>query len=152
MSSYLKPLQPITSTMPMLISIDFLQLERPSGVCECIMVIFGNFIRFAQSYPTKKHCKTAAERLFNNLFLSFGFAETILSDQGRKCEKKVAPLSGKTLRCSTIMNDTTPSTVQWANWEVQQDLTVDDEKLCKEGKIMLERLRESDDACLQLYT
>ena len=85
------PLKPITSTMPMeLISIDFLHLEQSRGGCEYILVIVDNFTRFAQAYPTKKNtAKTAADRLFNDFFLRFGFAEKILHDQGRKFENKL---------------------------------------------------------------
>ena len=85
------PLQNIASTMPLeLISIDFLHLERSIGGYEYILVIVDNFTRFAQAYPTRnKEAKTAADKLFNDFFLRFGFSDKILLDQGKEFENKL---------------------------------------------------------------
>ena len=85
------PLEPITSTAPFqLVSMDFAHLEPRSGGYQYILVIMDYFTRFAQAYATRdKSAKTAADRLYNDFIMRFGFPETIHHDQGGEFENKL---------------------------------------------------------------
>ena len=85
------PLQPTISTAPFqLVSMDCVHLEPSSGGYQYILVIMDHYNRFAQAYAIRdKSAKTAADKLYNDFIMRFGFPETIHHDQGGEFENKL---------------------------------------------------------------
>ena len=85
------PLVNIDSTEPFeIIAIDFLHLDKCKGGYEYVLIVIDHFTRFAQAYATKnKTGKTAANAIFNDFILNFGFPNRIHHDQGGEFNNKM---------------------------------------------------------------
>ena len=115
-----EPLHPIETTLLFqLVSIHFLHLEKRKGGFEYILVIMDYFMRFAQAYPTRdKSAKTAAQKVYNDFILQFGYPQTIHHDQGGEFENKLLPTRSN-LRHYSLANYTLPSAREWTRGTFQ---------------------------------
>ena len=84
-------LVPINSTHPFeMIAIDFMHLDKAKGGYEYVMIVSDHFTKFTQAYATKKKSsKAAAEKLFNEFILQYGFPERIHHDRGQEFNSKL---------------------------------------------------------------
>ena len=78
------PLVPIEATYPFeIVAIDFLHLDKSKGGYEYVLIVSDHFTRFTQAYATRtKSSKAAADKLFNEFILQFGFPKRIHHDRG----------------------------------------------------------------------
>ena len=85
------PLVPIHATFPFeFVSLDYIHLDKSKKGYEFALVVIDHFTRFAQIYPTRKNDGiSAADKLFNEFMLHYGFAVRIHTDQGREFENKL---------------------------------------------------------------
>ena len=80
------PLVTIKSTYPLqMVSLDYMLLDRAKGGYEYALVCIDHFTRYVQVYATKNNKGlTAADKLFDDFVLRFGFPERIHHDQGKE--------------------------------------------------------------------
>ena len=77
------PLCNITSTEPFeLVTLDYLHLDKCKEGFEYVLVIVDHFTKFVQAFATKnKNAKSAADKLYHEYVLNFGFPKQILHDK-----------------------------------------------------------------------
>lgn len=80
------PLTNILTTYPFeLVPIDFLYLEKCKGDYEYILVAMDYVTSFAQAYPChNKDAHTAAQKVFGDFALRFGFPTQLHHDKVKK--------------------------------------------------------------------
>ena len=102
------PSQTFVASSPFeLISLDFMHLEKSSGVYEYILLIVDSFTRFTQAYPCKnKSAHMAASKIYNDFKTRFGFPSRIHRDQGTEFENDLFHQLEKL--CGVVQSHTTP--------------------------------------------
>ena len=85
------PLVPIEATHPFqMVSIDYLKLDPCKNKYEYVLMVTDHYTRFCQMYGTKsKSSKAAADKLFNEFILQFGFPEKLHHDLGPEFNSKL---------------------------------------------------------------
>ena len=77
------PLVPVEASYPFeMVSIGFLHLDRAKGGYEYALVVCDHFTHFMQIYASKnKYAMSAAEKMYNDFILKFGFPSRIHHDR-----------------------------------------------------------------------
>ena len=78
------PLEPIAAQHPFeMISIDYIELNQCKGGFKYGLVVIDHFTRFCQFYATRnKSSRAAADKIFNDFILNWGYPSRIHHDQG----------------------------------------------------------------------
>ena len=84
-------LVPIKAQYPFqMVSIDYTQMDKCKNGYQYALVVTDHFTRFMQVYATKsKSSKAAAEKIFKEYIMQFGFPERIHHDQGSEFMSKL---------------------------------------------------------------
>ena len=86
-------LVPLNATHPFeVVSVDFMEIDKhaPAGGFRYVLVVCDHFTRFSQAYATKtKSSRAAAEKIFSNFILQYGFPSRIHHDQGTEWNNKL---------------------------------------------------------------
>lgn len=97
----------LTSPPPTCLSwflLNFLNLEKSTGGYEYILIVLDHFTRFAQAYACRnKSANTAADKVFGDFVLKFGFPMKLHHDQGREYYKLFVKLK----ECSGVKGSQT---------------------------------------------
>lgn len=85
------PLKPVIAQYPFeIVAIDYMKLDKCKGGFEYALVVTDHFTRFSQVYATrKKSSKAAADKIFNQFIMQFGWPTKIHSDLGGEFTSKL---------------------------------------------------------------
>ena len=94
------PLVPVAASYPWeMLAIDYVKLDKAKGGYEYALMCVDHFTKFIQIFATKnKSALAAADKIYNDLILKYGFPTKIHHDQGREFDnslfKRLHQLSG----------------------------------------------------------
>jgi len=67
-----------------------LHLDRSRGGFEYVLIVCDHFTKFCQAFATKnKNAKSAADKLYNEFMLYYGFPVRIHHDQGKEFNNRL---------------------------------------------------------------
>lgn len=100
-----------------LVATDYRHLEKCKGGYEYILVIMDHYTHFAQAYAcTTKTAKTAAEKIFGDFVLKFGFPTKLHHDQGKEWENKL--FANMEAHCHFRRSHTVPPAREWSGGRI----------------------------------
>ena len=107
------PLQNIIAHGPFeLVTTDYLHLDQSKREYEYLLVVVDHFCKFVQEFPTNNNSgRAAADLLFNEYFLDFGFPKGILHDQEKEFNNKL--FLNVYLKLPSLNHPEQPRTLLW---------------------------------------